>query len=145
MRPAAMRAASFYSAIRALLRQFDALINTETRGTSAVRKLVTSFEPLSSDRLRRDDQEDPICEPIGIELSLRAALEENGAQVVHFGDARSQEVILDGVREHSAALVSSGFTTTSQRGRLPRARERSERNRCAPADPLPSRLLAARD
>jgi hypothetical protein len=91
----------------------------------------------------RDDQEDPICEPIGIELSLRAALEEIGAQLVHFG-ARGRRKSSWMVREHSAALVSSGFTTTSQRGRLLWARERSERNRCAPADPLPRRLLAAR-
>ena len=98
MRPAAMRAFSFCSAMRALLRLFDDLINTETRGTSAVWKLPKSFESLRSDRLCRDDQEDPIGEPIGIELSLRAALEEIGAQVVHFGGARLQEVTLDGPR-----------------------------------------------
>ena len=97
-RPAALRAVSFCSAIRALLRQFDDPINTETRGTSAVWKLPKSFEPLRSDRLCRDDQEDPIGEPIGIELTLRAALEKIGAQVVHFGGARSQEVTLDGPR-----------------------------------------------
>jgi hypothetical protein len=98
MRPAAMRAVSFCSAIRVLLRQFDDLINIETRGTSAVRKLLKSFEPLRSDRLLRDDQEDPIGEPIGIELTLRAALEKIGAQVGHFGGARSQEVTLEGPR-----------------------------------------------
>ena len=98
MRPAEMRAVSYCSAIRALLRQFNDLINTETRGKSAVRKLLKSFEPLRSDRLRRDDLEDPIGEPIGIELTLRAALERIGAQVVYFGGAWSQEFTLDGPR-----------------------------------------------
>jgi hypothetical protein len=94
-----------------LLREFDDLINTETRGTSAVRKLLKSLEPLRSDRLRRDDQEDPIGEPIGIELTFRAALEKIGAQVVHFG-ARGRRKSPWMVREHGAALASSGFTTT---------------------------------
>ena len=65
-----------------MLRQFDDLINTEIRGTSAVRKLLKSLEPFRSDLLRRDDQEDPIGEPIGIMLTFRAALEKIGAQVV---------------------------------------------------------------
>jgi hypothetical protein len=77
-----------------------------------VRKLVKSFEPLSSDRLRRDDQEDPICEPIGIELSLRAALEENGAQVVHFGGARG--------RRKSSWTVSENIALHWFRVALPR-------------------------
>ena len=47
VRPAGIRAVSFCSAIRALLRQFDDLINTETRGTSVVRKLLKSFEATS--------------------------------------------------------------------------------------------------
>lgn len=108
MRPAAMRTVSSCSAILALLREFDHLINTETRGTNALRKLLKSLEPLRSDRLRRDDQEDPIGEPIGIELTFRATLEKIGAQVVHFG-ARGRRKSPWMVREHRAALASSGL------------------------------------
>ena len=66
---------------------FDDLMNTETRGTSAGWKLLEALEPLPSDRLRRDDQEDPMGEPIGTELTLRAALDRIGAQVAHVGRA----------------------------------------------------------
>src|SRR5215468_3841183 len=85
------------------------LLNAETRGPRARRKLLEALKPLSNVHLRRHPHEHAIDHPFVIVEALLAAFERIAAQVEGFGNPHLRERLPPNVETRGTLLVEHDF------------------------------------